>query len=515
MGIKKYIYIILLVTAVLLNGCNNWLDIAPENAQVTDEYWKAKEEVEAVLAAGYVELRSAVETYLIPWGELRASSISNYTSTSELQTFQVRPSSSIAKWEQMYKVINMANSVLDNVETVLKYDETFEESMLNSYKCEAYFLRALSYFYLVRNFKEVPLVLTAYVDDQISYEIAKSPEEEIIAQIKADLTTALNTGAAKTYYENTWETKGRATKWALHALMADVCLWSEDYATAIIHCNEIIEATDAFRPVLLDGKTEDAQWFVNFYSGNSNESIFEIQWSYSNEQTNNLSTRLFGNSSPTYVYSQRMLQDFIAEINSVGDIYSAVRVMYGGVITDNPTSYEQSTLGYVWKYTGNGIQSESGVRASSEYDSHFIVYRMADVLLMKAEALIMNSNSEESWTTAVELINQIRNRAGLPNLLWAYEEVDESDMLEYVLNERNIEFAGEGKRWYDLLRMGKRNNYAYRDRFIVSIAVEYNQSTNSSWVRSVLRDNNAHYLPIHADEIQNNKLLEQNPYYGS
>ena len=123
---------------------------------------------------------------------------------------------------------------------------------------EAYFLRALSYFYIVRNWRDAPLITAPYETDKISYEKEKSSAAELIAQIKSDIADALATGAAKEKYEEDWATKGRATKWALHALMADVCLWNEEYEAAVLHCNEILNATSSFRPVFV---TDPSKWY--------------------------------------------------------------------------------------------------------------------------------------------------------------------------------------------------------------------------------------------------------------
>ena len=91
---------------------------------------------------------------------------------------------------------------------------------------------------------------------------------------------------------------------------------------------------------------------------------------------------------------------------------------------------------------------------------------------------------------------------------------DESSMMEnYLLPERNIELAAEGKRWYDMIRYAKSKNYAHKSAFI-ALVQQYNTTANASWIRSVLQNEYAWYLPIHADEIENNTLLVQNPYYG-
>jgi len=506
---KKIIYMLLLLLgSLLLNSCNEWLSVLPENEQVSDEYWTSKEEVESVLSSGYVYLRDAVPQ-LIEWGELRGASMYKLNEGNNLQTFQVTPGDEdLCSWAPLYKVINMANSVLANAQAVRERDETFEEAVMNSYMTEAYFLRALCYFYIVRNWRDAPLILDPYETDAISYEKAKSTENELIIQIKGDVTAALATGAAREKFEEDWETKGRATKWALNALLADVCLWNEEYAAAVMACNEILDATSAFRPVFV---SDPAKWYEMYYPGNSNESVFEIQWDQKNyEQTNDLAT-VFGTGLPDYIYTDAMLLDFIQETALTGTD-DAVRTLYGGFVP-GATDYTKSEIGYIWKYSGIGIEGQ--VRNSTdEDDPNFIIYRVADVMLMKAEAMILMSNSEESWQTAVDLINEIRVRSRLPVISPVLAEVSEGDMLEFVLYERKMELAAEGKRWYDLLRFGKRNSFEYRERFLINEVIAYNNTANPSWIRSVLKNDDALFLPVWSAELVNNKLLEQNPYYG-
>lgn len=507
--IKKIKYLLLLVIlSFQFTACSDWLSVLPENEQVSDEYWTSKEEVESVLASGYVYLRDAVPN-LVQWGELRGGAIYSING-SDLQTFQVTPDDgSLCSWAPLYKVINMSNSVIANAEAVLQRDETFDEAVMTSYLTEAYYLRALSYFYIVRNWRDAPLILEPYETDKISYEKEKSSEAEIIAQIKEDITIALGSGAAKEKYEQDWATKGRGTKWSLHALMADVCLWNEEYQTAIMHCNEILDATSAFRPVFV---TDPTKWYELFYPGNSNGSIFEINWDHgAYNQTNNLAS-LFGNGSPAYIYSEEMLFDWIAETNLTGP-NQAVRSLYGGFVPDVAgDNYPNATLGYVWKYSGIGMQTQ--VRNTvNEQDPNYMVYRVADIMLMKAEAMILSSADIQGWTVAIDLINEVRVRANLPARNLVLEELSEADMLELVLYERNMELAGEGKRWYDLLRFGKRDGFKYRSQFLVDRVIDYNKTANPAWIRSVLNNDDALYLPIETSELENNRLLVQNPYY--
>lgn len=504
-----YSFLLFIGCSACLSSCTDWLEVYPQNEQVSDYYWDNKEEVEAMLNGCYYYYRDMVTTNLIPYGELRAGQIVSRGGGSSLQEFRVKETEkSIANWGPFYAVINVANGVLKNADKVLVNDETYDRNMLNAHKAEAYFLRALSYFYLVRNWKDVPLVLEPYEDDAQSYLVAQSSEDSVIMQIKSDITTALNSGAAKEYYTKKWETKGRATKWALYALMADVCLWSEDYQKAELYCDSILLSSSSYAPRLLTSPTHNA-WFSIFNPGNSNESILELQWSEEEEQLCNLPV-LFSDvdASRQYSYTRRMTELFVDEYTYTQQkMTEAVRTMYGGFYCSG--SYVTAETGYCWKYIGSEVLTEK--RTSEHYDVNFILYRVAEVVLMKAEALIMQGRHAE----ATAEINKLRLRSNLPMV---EEELDPAtasqlDMLTLVLNERATELAGEAKAWYDMLRMGRRQNYKYKESLITARVLEFNQSASTSWLRSVLSDNNALYLPVWEDEIENNPKLKQNPYY--
>jgi len=513
---KLKLYISLAVISLLtLSSCNDWLNILPDNEQVTDNYWKSKEDVEAVIASGYYYMRSSVPD-MIKWGELRGGTIYTTNSTeAQLQNFNITATSSVCNYGNIYKIINMANSVLKYAPGVRQEDDTYNQAILNSHLVEAYFMRAFSYFLLVRNYREVPLVLNAYVNDDASYEIAKSSEAEIIAQIKKDITTALETGAAKEKYEIEWQTKGRATKWALYALMADVCLWSEDYDNCIIYANEILNATASFRPVFIKDPTK---WFDIFYPGNSNESIFELNWDRQNySQTNNFGSSFILDISSKYKYTDVAIEKFKAETNLAKTNDPTLdgrigRTLLGSYVHSgaNINDYAGAAQFFVWKFKGTDVADKENVRTAE--DANFIIYRATEIMLMKAEALIMKGQTY--WDSALEIINQVRERVSLPSIDVETSEIDELDMLEFVLYEREMEFSAEAKRWYDLLRFGRAQNYKYKDNFI-NIIVESNQTTNKQWINSVLKSNDAHFLPLPESEILNNPLLIQNPYYAT
>ena len=120
-------------------SCNDWLDVLPNNEQVTDDYWKSKEDVEAVIASGYYYMRQCVPTF-IKWGELRGGSIYTInTGDAKLQDFNMTSSHSLCDWSNVYKVIGMANSVILYAPGVS--DDTYYDAIRNSHLAEAYFQR--------------------------------------------------------------------------------------------------------------------------------------------------------------------------------------------------------------------------------------------------------------------------------------------------------------------------------------------------------------------------------------
>jgi hypothetical protein len=235
-------------------------------------------------------------------------------------------------------------------------------------------------------------------------------------------------------------------------------------------------------------------WFSNFFPGNSNESIFEIQFDYDLGQTNSM-IKWF-HTDFKYTFSSTTYQLY-KETEELGDVRGD-----GASIT--------TTNSRVWKYIGiyPDITAAAQRATSSENDQNYIIYRLADIYLMKAEALAMQGNFEESTA----LVAQVRQRAGIEEVLVA--PTNELSMLELILDERNRELFAEGKRWFDLLRVGKRDNYKYKS-YLISQVIEVVSMNKIAIVSSKLADPNSHYLPIYQDELDVNTKLEQNPYYAS
>ena len=240
--IRKYIsktlaLLSVVVVAGMMSSCEDWLDLKPESEIILDEYWQSEADVEAVLAACYRGLTEDAVIYrMMVWGELRSDNVvsgSNFPNARfdmrRILEGDITANNSYASWGPFYSVINYCNNLLYYAPEVVNRDVNFSPSDLNRLRAEVLSLRALTYFYLVRTFKEVPLMLSAVTDgDSTQYNLPKASEEQILTQIVADLKEAkiharLDFGSNRAY------NKGRITKNAVNAILADVYLWKGDY----------------------------------------------------------------------------------------------------------------------------------------------------------------------------------------------------------------------------------------------------------------------------------------------
>lgn len=483
----KYVLLISMIFSLL--SCSEWIELQPPDGLVREEYWKTKEDVEAVLMSAYESLASMDRTLFIH-GEIRADMVQgdDNQSTNEqlISESNIYPDNRICDWDDFYTVINSCNEVIKNAPEVQLIDNTFTDFQLQSLMAEAIYLRSLTYFYLVRIYKDVPLVLEPSESDNVDFYVSKSTEEEILNHIITDLEQYILT-APNGNFATVAENKGRASKYAFNALLADIYLWSFDYEKVIENV-EAIESGEVY--FLLPG----GLWFDLFFPGNSPESIFELQFDGERNQRNSTFVLTF-HQGEQYDPSQKALELFSFEF---------ARELIRG---ENNSIRKYSEGDYIiWKYVGRAGDGKSFRSGSEIQSANWIIYRYADVLLMKAEAL----SQLERYSEALGIINQIRERAevvplNLPNSPVAYEDA--------ILEERALELAFEGKRWFDLLRMGRRNDFARKSN-LIDIIVANVPSTQKRIIATKLSNPLGWYLPIYDAEIERNLNLEQNPYYN-
>jgi hypothetical protein len=488
-NVYKWFFLISIIIG--LSSCKKWLDLRPADGIVSDSFWKTKEQLGSAVNGIYASLigrppgvsdRSLAE-YLFMWGELRADMVMPSTGASnediEINNVNILPTNSIVNWRSVYRTINYCNTVIDLGPTVMQNDKTLTQEQLNNYLSEAYTIRGLMYFYLARSFGEVPLKLNATTSDENIEQLPKSPKDSVLMQIVSDLTKA--EPMAVSTYGNIAKDKGKITKYTINAILADVYLWMDRYEDCIAECDKII-SSNQFNLV-----AGNVNWNNRiFIEGNSSESIFEFQY---DQQALNPFYGMFLTSRRKYQATDKVMEEIYTIDYSNPDNFD-----FRG---DNSSlsSSSNSIMKFVWNAT-----------ADASY-IHWIVYRFADILLMKAEALNQLDRGQE----ALEIVYRIRRRGN------AMAETDinsnsKDDIADFILDERAREFAFEGKRWYDILRNAKRNNYEREHVLLDVITTTVPKDRQQSAVNKY-KDHNSHYFPVYFYELQTDKNLEQNPFY--
>lgn len=496
---RKIKNILLLLMAWAGMSCNSFLDRDIPDVLPDDEFWQSRSQVESARNGVYTQLGNCV-TYFVNWGDVRsglyAYSGKNNSSAMQLTNQQLLITNTWANWSTVYKTINYANSFIKNAERVLHYDPTMDGEVQQMIG-EMYGIRALCYFNLVQAFEDVPLHLEPYESDTQEVNVPASSSEVVLDTIEHDLQQAL-TLCAESY--SGADNYGRVTKKAVKAIWADVKLWRGDYENCISLCEELEEEYAGKR-------VREANWFTMFSNGNSDESIFEYQYSRD------------GVHSPLYNFAVYFYTD-LTQGNYYGNYRAYSREMdkvYAGsgardfsdtVRTAGTTYCNNTTTTFdVYKYLGIAAGYDELVYRDNMtcYDAHFIFYRFREILLIKAEALGMLERYDE----AVEAVNEIRRTTGLEETSSARMGTGDN-FFDKLLAERCAELAFEGKQWFSMVRVAlHRNNPSLLIDRIVNTDLHY----TSSEMRSRLQNQESWFMPYYDTEEERNHALEQKEYY--
>ncbi len=504
MGKLRHI-ILALALAAVGGSCSDWLYLEPEDGVIVDEFWNSEADLKAGLMGCYASMLGnnisgsySVTELMFFWGEIRADMLMrfNNTPTDYLLIWQgdIKSTNQFCKWNSVYRTINYCNIVLERAPVILEKDASLTPERMNQYRAEALAIRALMYFYLTRTFDQVPLVLDATNSDLQTITTAKAERQEIWNRIEADLLESEK--HIPFTYNTSAEDKGRVTRYTVWAIMADFYLWTEAYSKAEEVCDRIISSG---RFWLVPGNLD---WLTALFSmGNSPEGIFELQFDIDilNPFFNLFRTRSYYRAHPDVMEFLWPTDPFLISADSAD-------------IRGDKGAYNSSRNFSVWKYIGRDRTFEL---TANEATGNYILYRYADILLMKAEAIAAQLTNEDQarGEEALSLIRQVRQRANASDLTDEGDPTTRDALLLYILNERAREFAFEGKRWFDLMRYVKRDNY----RNLQALKNIYQLSAPSDKLLSIqskLNDFNSHYLPLPQADIEaSNSQLVQNPFY--
>lgn len=415
----KKIILFLAFGALLLSSCKKILDQRPQASLDASTAFTTRQAVDAGIIGVYDAFQSS-SYYGVDFSLLSELGADNLNHTGSFPSYLEIKNRNIATnnanvtgtWNQIYVVINRANTVLQSAVGIT--DAAFNK---NAALGELRFLRGLAYFDLQRlwggapdgynkpNGKGVPLFTTPTLVAGDAAAKPRATEAEVYTQIISDLDYAianLPTTAAN----------GRATKNAAIALKARLQLYREDFADAESLATQIISQ---FSSQARGGLAAD---YAGIFSTKNTkpESIFELQFTATD--ANNLRFYYYGRNE-------------VASSSSLGNAHEAGDLR-------KPVNYASS---------GSVFKQLKFFRADGT--DNIILIRLAEIYLIRAEARARKATPDIPGSQAD--LNIVRNRAGLANTTAAIP----ADLLTAILQERRIELAHEGQRWFDLRRTNR------------------------------------------------------------
>ena len=552
-----------------VTACSDWLEIKPQNVITIDDFWNEKSDVDGMIAGLYTtfESQNVVERMMV-WGEFRSDNIStgaNITKNPSLENVfreNINASNGYTTWDQFYYIINQANTIIDKAPAVAEKDPAFSESELKADIAECSALRDLAYFYLIRTFRDVPYSTTAYYDDDQIMDLPATKFDDVLDSLITDLEKvkdeAVVTWPASSSTKALYQT-GRITRTAIYAMLCDMYLWKQDYQNCIKYADLVISdkrreykeeygsslvASDLTRfngYPLISGTTPGSSYFGRAYStifgnygkeetGNSLESIFELNYmSADNMPSNGAVNALYGpsESGTGYGAPSSYVKETTDDRSSTNYIYYKGDARYYENIVDGSiiAKYQYTNSSIDISNTSNPIPAYGGWFTKDKVKGNWIIYRLTDVMLMKAEALaaLMSNGSKMTdqdvtyRNEAFSLVNAVNKRSVLQSdanlkdtlTLNMYDTKDKIQTL--VMDERQRELMFEGKRYYDLVRRARRDG----NTSVLSTDVLHKFSSGGSAVSSKFTKMDYIYWPYNVDELKVNKHLKQNPAFGS
>ena len=458
-------------------------------------------------------------------------------------------------------------------------DPGYTESELQATIAEVTALRSLCYFYLIRAFRDVPFSRVAYTDDDQEMELPATPFNAVLDSIIYDLESVKDMAVDRYPTTTPLYQTGRITKEAINAMLCEMYLWKQDYDRCIQYADIVIASKKKIAEEIQSGsygsirggrnsgsttndnfsRTNGYPLLSNFISTNyygeaynymftdddyteyaQQEIIFQLVFNdrptansmpnnstianmYGNSSLNNASGWLapsdylvddIGKSSGRTIFDDR---NKVADIRMYTNVYSSAKAINKYVSQNIQVNFSRATEPEVSGYTTKWGQNDCG--------SNWIIYRLSDIMLMKAEALTQKlregsdpetvSHNKPYIDQAFSIVNAVNKRSicqqNLVDTLVATEYVTKEQLETLVLRERQRELMFEGKRWFDLVRQARREGATTK----LSAAALQKVTTGSSLIANKLSKMDAIYWPYNYEELKANTKLHQNPAYGS
>jgi len=457
---KNIIYKLFLVSTITFGivSCDEFVDYEASETYniVAEDYFKSSNDYEAALVGVYDVTQWTLYNWMI--GEIASeNSLCGGESATDVIGLQKiddmihdAENDQLSRiWQYMYEGINRANYMVEN-------SDKMDFPRKNELYGEVHFLRAFFYFELTKFFGDVPLFTTSRLTAGDSATLSRSPQSEVYALIESDLQAAISALPLEK------STNGRATSLTAHALLGKVYLYQDKFD----------EAASILDP-LIGLYTLPADPQSTFLKGGENgpESVYEIQhtkesnwwaWDYVPQGTEGnfgvIHHGIRGYNGPLYASGW----SFNVPTQDLVDAYAAGDKRKDVAVLDIEAWATQTGASFAKGYEHTGYfnnkyiprAGESQAQQELNYETNYRAIRYADVLLMAAEA--NNRASSPNVSKAQNYLNQVRARA-YGNSSNASSSTG-TTLTQEIWDERRLELAGEGSRFFDLVRTGQAAN---------------------------------------------------------
>lgn len=556
-------------------SCDDFLTIYPSNEITEEQFWEDRTDLESGIRGCWKQFISQdIMERMVVWGECRSDNFDLMTESwddmKDLMNANLLETNSLFSWSAFYKTINFCNKVLQYGPLVVERDKSFTSEDWKPVEAEMKALRALNYFYLVRTFREIPFEFNPIGSEHDVKEHSgrQFKAEVVLDSIINDVEAVKDNGMRQ--YTNELDNKGRFTRESIYTLLADMYLWraaknaspdsvakygsksQDDYQKVIEYCDAVLdmymERYDRDNPMgggtssennenpyhlirmNANGGTQDVVDDVYdeiFVQKNSRESILELQF----DGSTNSNTCLYNYRDNNGLYRHRdnntgllqasaPCQTVTRNIDNTSGLFSQSDIRRWQSLVYTEAGQRVYSIG---KYTYQSIThdnlednsegTENAFIPTGSFNSNWIIYRLSDVLLMKAEAITrLDAPTTEQLQDAFNCVTMILYRSN-PSVTTDRDKLsftdyqEPSQLFDLVMRERRREFFGEGKRWFDLVRMAEHDGTT--TNMLTLLLTKY--ATNTNAVRAKLASMNSLYSPVYENELKVNPNLHQNP----
>lgn len=494
-------YILLSVTSILLglSSCDAFLTTTPNDSPTRDVFWKTEADVSAGTNGMYWLFRDVMMagsgSRIITYGDQPTglwSNLSHINQSPSQGSYQYTFTDEFfTDWSQYYKVLNVTNTIISATPDIplseFGENDTEAGKARNTYIGEALFVRAYTYFFMVRLWGEVPYLTTAVSDAaETVRDVPMENEENILKNCLADLQLAYD----YLTFEDTHGSKAtKANRGAVLALKAHILMWKNRKNQSTLDPQNYRDAITAINEIETSQKY-DLQEMDNYLKiwnggGKSKETIFEFPYSRGNGEKfdkGSIFSLLLGYPLNTERENESVYKYESWFLNAI-DKYTADGDRRR---TDCWSRWGEEKFQYTTKYSS--ITYLDVEKLNWEMDNVFVLFRLSDMYLLRAEA----HNELKEYGMARTYLKKTQDRAGIPASVT--EAVPDDKLGNEISEERVRELYLEGHNLYDWVRSGQyvgRNGYS-ADRY-----------------------NKGGYLwPVNSSLIIDNQYARQTPYWS-